>query len=179
MVDVARGRASLCAVWCDRACPDRSRAAWNRLRRSPGKKARGEFKDITRGSRQGFDDLRLDRQKQRRRSHPDRARHGINSCRVGATKAGARRSDRHAGGASNRRRCCEPGSGLSSTGRLAPAGRSATCGIAGRASSSLTFASGSVITTGPGFTRPNKKSMTVLNVSTLSWPPEPWRRRLH
>src|SRR6266542_6958576 len=112
MVGVVRHRASLCPFWCDRARGHWTDATWKRLRRNPGEKASGKFEDLTRGSRQGFDDLWLDRQKQRRRSHPCRARDGIDSCRFGKAKAGARRPDRYAPAASNRKRfreCCFPG----------------------------------------------------------------------
>src|SRR6266545_369023 len=89
MVGVVRHRASLCPFWCDRARGHWTDATWKRLRRNPGEKASGKFEDLTRGSRQGFDDLWLDRQKQRRRSHPCRSRDGIDSCRLGEAKAGA------------------------------------------------------------------------------------------
>jgi hypothetical protein len=163
MVGVVRDRASLCAFWCDRARDHWAGAAGNRLRGHPGEKARGEFEDVTRGKRQGFDDLWLDRQKQRRRSHSDRARHGIDSCRSGEAKTGARRSNRciYAGNAGNRRRRWEPCSRVSSPSRLPAIGRRIACGIAGRPSFSLAFASGSVVTTEPGFTRSHEKSMTI------------------
>ena len=71
------------------------------------KKRVENLKTVRGGSRQGFDHLWLDRQKQRRRSHPDRACHGIDSCRAGEAKAGAGRSDRYARGASNCKRSSE------------------------------------------------------------------------
>lgn len=159
--------ASLRVVRRNCACNNWSFTAWKRLRRNPGEEARGEFEDFARGSRQGFDQLWLDRQKQRRRSHPDRACHGTDNCRTGEAKAGARRSDRYAGGASNGCRC-KSCSSLSSP-RQPPkkAKRSVACGIAARASSGLAFASGSVIAAGPRFTQPHEKSMTVLNISML------------
>jgi hypothetical protein len=111
MVSVVRDRSSVCGLWRNRACDHRTDAAWKRLRRNPGEKARGEFEDVTRGSRQGVDHLWLGRQKQGCRSYPNRPRHGINSYRTGAAKAGAGRSNRYFGGATNSSRSSESCSG--------------------------------------------------------------------
>jgi hypothetical protein len=157
--------ASLRVVRSNCARNNWSFTAWKRLRRNPGEKARGEFKDVTRGNRQSFDDLRVGRQKQRHRSHPDRARDGIDRCRAGEAKACAGRSHRYAGGAGTRKCWCKPCSRLSSPGRLRAIGRRIACSIAIRASSSLALASVSVVAAGLGFTQPHEKSMTILDVS--------------
>lgn len=169
MVGMVRHCASLCAFWCDCARDYWTGSAWKRLRGNAGEKADREFEGFARGSRQGFDDLWLDRQKQRHCSDPDRACHGIDCCRAGEAKAGARGSNRYADSsrgyseqaAGNRRRCCEPCSGLSGTRGFSSTGPR----IAFRASSRFAFASGSVVTTGLGLTKPHDKSMTILNIS--------------
>jgi hypothetical protein len=113
----------------------------------------------------------VDRQKQRRRSHPDRACHGIDSRRPGKAKTGTRRSDCYArlcrghsgqaAGTRRRKRCRR----LSGTGWFATIGRCVACGITFFASSSFAFASDSIVTTEFGFTQLYEKSMTILNVS--------------